>query len=148
MLKIKTDLGEIRFSENVIKKIVTDAVHECDGKVYIYHHKGKYQNAVSGIGSRMTLYNGDKGDPGSIDVYDDEIGLNITVYVVVKFGASIRNCCISILKYIDENVEKVMGAKASEIKVIVTGVESNELARRHLEYSMDSRMPGVINEPS
>ncbi len=148
MLKIKTDLGEIRFSTNVIKKIVTDAVHELDGKVYIYHHKGKYQNAVSGIGSRMSLYNGDWGDPGSIEVSDDEVGLDITVYVVVKFGTSIRSSCISILQYIDQNVEKVMGAKASTIRVIVTGVESNQIARRHLEYSMDSRMPGVINEPS
>lgn len=148
MLKIKNDLGEIRFSENVIKKIATDAVHACGGKVYIYHHKGKYQNAMSGIGSRMTLYNGDHGDPGSIEIEDGEEGLRITVYIVVKFGAHIRKTCIGILEGISGNVERVMGEKPLVTKVIVTGIESNEIARRNLEYSIDSRVPDKINEPS
>ena len=148
MLDIKTELGEIRFSTNVIKKIVTDAVHLCDGKVYIYHYKGKYQNAMSGRTSKMTLYNGDRGDPNSIEVVDSETGLRITAYLVVKFGTSIKKSCIDILYYISRNVETIMGEKPESIKLIVTGIESNEIAKRNLEYSMEAELPGVINEPS
>ncbi len=148
MLEMKTELGEIRFSANVIKKIVTDAVHLCNGKVYIYHYKGKYQNAMSGRASKMTLYNGDRGDPNSIEVVDSETGLKITAYLVVKFGTSIKKSCIDILYYISRNVETILGEKPESIRLIVTGIESNEIAKRHLEYSMETKLPEVINEPS
>lgn len=147
MLEIKTEIGEIRFSTNVIKKIVIDAVHQTEGKAYIYHYKGKYQNAMTGIASRMTLYNGDRGDAGSIDVADTETGLQITVYLVMQFGASIRTSCIHIIHYIFDNVEKIMEAPPEAVRVIVTGVESNEIAKRNLEYSMRADEPGVIHEP-
>ena len=148
MLEIKTEIGDIRFSKNVIKKIVTDAVHEFDGKVYIYHYRGKYKNAMNGIGSRMVLYNGDRGDPGSIDVDDTDTGLRITVYIVVKFGTSIRSTCIDIINYVFDNVKSIMGEEPEIVKVIVTGIESNEVAKRNIEYSREARMLGVINEPS
>ncbi|MDO4869782.1 MAG: Asp23/Gls24 family envelope stress response protein [Bacillota bacterium] len=148
MLEIKTETGDIRFSKNVIKRIATDAVHQMDGKAYIYHYRGRYKNAMNGIGSRMSLYNGDKGDPGSIEVDDTDTGLRITVYLVVKFGVSIRSSCIDILNYIFDNVKSVMGEEPEIVKVIVTGVESNEIARRDLEYSREARMLGAINEPS
>ena len=148
MLEMNTDLGEIRFSTNVIKKIVTDAVHLCEGKVYIYHYKGKYQNAMTGITTKMTLYNGDRGDPSAIEVVDSENGLSITTYLVVKFGTSIRTSCIDILYYISRSVETVFGEKPESIKLIVTGIESNEIAKRNLEYSMGARLPGVENEPA
>jgi len=148
MLEEKTEFGNIRFSTNVIKKIVTDAVHLTEGNVYIYHYRGKYQNAARDITAKRTLYNGDKGDPGSILVADTDTGLKIAVWIVVKFGTSIKTTCVDIIDYIFENVEKVMGEKPEIVKVIVTGVESNEIAKRNLEYSKEARLPGVLNEPS
>ena len=40
MLEIRNRLGDIRFSRNVILKIVEDAVASCDGRVSLLNYKG------------------------------------------------------------------------------------------------------------
>lgn len=120
MLEKKTELGDIRFSRNVILKIVDDAADQTDGKVTVQNFKGKYKSVM----------------PGSNVIFKEtDNGVTIDVFVVIRFGASISKCCRMMIDYINENIEKVMGEKPYSVKIIVTGVQSNEIAKRHIEFT-------------
>lgn len=119
MLEIRNKLGDIRFSRNVIFKIVDDAIASCGGRVSLYNYRGKYKNVM----------------PGKDEVKFTETpqGVDITVFVVINFGVSIHKSTEKIRRYIYENVEKVMGEKPHSVKIVVTGVQSKEIAKRHIE---------------
>lgn len=132
MLDIKTNLGEIHFSQHIINKIVTDAVETCGDKAAIMHYKGKYMNVVPGLASKINLY--DEGASG-IHFNDKEDGIEISVYIVVRFGISIKMITEKIIDQIYANVEKIMGQKPKKVTVIITGTISKNIAKRHIEVS-------------
>lgn len=119
MFDRETDIGKIHFSRSVIERIIKDAVGGCDGKVFLSNYKGKYRSIV----------------PGSdYTVEETADGLDITVYVVIAFGAGIGRYSKQMLEYIYDNVENVMGQRPHHVKIVVTGVQSKkEIARRHVE---------------
>lgn len=126
MLEKKTELGDIRFSRNVILKIVDDAADKSEGKVIIQNFKGKYISVMPG---------------NNVIFKETEEGVTIEVFVVIKFGASISGCCRDMIDYINNEVERVMGEKPAQVKIIVTGVQSNETARRYIEFT-DTEVKG------
>lgn len=132
MFDFETNLGEIHFSDSVIYKIVAEAVEHCGGKVEILNYKGKYMNVVPGIASKMNLYD---EEVGGIQVKEGEEGLIITVYVVIRFGTSIKETTGRIIDYIYEYMEKIMASRPEKVKVVVTGTLSKNIAKRHIEVS-------------
>ncbi|MFQ7473681.1 MAG: hypothetical protein ACLRLX_05695, partial [Anaerovoracaceae bacterium] len=51
------------------------------------------------------------------------------------FGASIKRNTGKIIDYIYEYMEKIIGIKPKNVKVIVTGTLSKNIAKRHIEVS-------------
>lgn len=111
---IETKLGNIHFSHNIINRIVENAIAECDGKVLLQNYRGGLN--ASGV-----------------EFIETENGFRIKVYIVIKFGTSIKQTTSKIIDSIYENAEKILGEKPEKIKVIVTGVASKNIARRHIE---------------
>ncbi len=116
-----TDLGQIHFPASVIERIVKDAVNTCDEKVFLNKYKGKYMSIAS---------------VGDHTAEEKDAGINITVYVIMSFGASIGKYSKRMLTYIYENVEKVMGRRPSSVTIVVTGLKSKDnIAKRHIEIT-------------
>ena len=132
MFKKETKLGDIILNEDVIYRIVAEAVDSCEGKAEILHYRGKYMNMVPGIASKMNLYDEENG---SIQFSEDDEGLKIRVFIIVHFGASIKNVTAKIIDYIYEYTEKMLGEKPAKVTVMVTGTISRNIAKRHIEVS-------------
>ena len=120
MLEKKTEYGYIRFSRSVIERIVNDAVDSCDGKAEVMNYKGKYKSVMPS---------------SNIVLKETEEGTYITVYIVINFGVSIGEITGRIISIISDNVEKVMGERPAGVSIIVTGVKSHDIARRHIVVS-------------
>lgn len=132
MFDHKSKLGEIHFSNNIIYRIVSEAIAEYGGKVEILNYKGKYMNMVPGIASKMNIIN---EEAGSIQVREDKDGPVITVYVVIHFGTSIKKATEKIIDNIYDLMERIMGVKPKTVRVIVTGTLSKNIVKRHIEVS-------------
>lgn len=132
MFDVETKLGNIHFSHGIINKIVTEAVANSEGKAQIHNYKGKYKNVVPELASKINLYD---EEAGSIEIMETETGIEIKVYVVLRFGASIKNTTAGIIKYIYAYTEKILGEKPERVTVVVTGILSKNIARRHIEVS-------------
>ena len=124
MLEITNDIGDIRFSRNVILRIVDDAVETCGGRVTVNNYKGKYKSVMPGH--------------DGVTYSETPEGVDITVYVVIDFGTSIRDNCGRISAYINKNVERVMGERPHNVRIVVTGVQSKEIARRNIVFNSNS----------
>lgn len=117
MIEISTETGEIVFSENAVKSVIKGAVDASDGKAYIYRYRSRYMPMLPAI----TIEEGDEG-------YD------IVVYIVVRFGTSISKVSNKILDNIYKNLESAFNIVPDSVKVIVTGVQSKDIARRNIEF--------------
>lgn len=132
MLDIETKLGDIHFSQNVINRIVMDALESCGGKAEIMHYKGKYMNVVPGLASKINLYD---EEAGGIQINKTEAGVEIKVHIVVRFGVSIKNTTKQIIDHIYESCERILSEKPEKVTVVVTGTLSKNIAKRHIEVS-------------
>lgn len=134
MFDVETKIGNIYFSKDILNRIIHEAVARCDGKVELNNYKGKYMNMVPGLASKMKM-NMYSEEAGGVEIKELEEGLEICVYIVVKFGTSIKRVTNIIIDFIYENVEKITGHKPNKVTVIVTGTSSKNIARRHIEVS-------------
>ena len=132
MLKQETRLGEVIFSQEIIKQIVLKAAERCEGKVGVFYFKGKYASVVPGLASKMNLYH---EESGAIQVTETEEGTELKVFIVVKFGTSISEVTEKMLDYIYEDMEKIFSEKPKKVTITVTGIVSKNIAKRHIEVS-------------
>lgn len=132
MFEFETKYGDITYSQNIINRIVVEAVNSSDGRAAILNYKGKYMNVVPGIASKINIYD---EEAGGIEVLKTDEGINIKVYIVVKFGTSIKKITSEIIEYIYEKTETILGERPNKVTVTVTGTVSKNIAKRHIEVS-------------
>lgn len=116
MFDIETKLGKIHFSQNIMNRIISNAVESCKGKVMLQNYRG-------GINA------------GSVEFIQHDDGYELKVYIVIRFGTSIKQMTSQIINNIYENTEKIIGQKPQKVTVMVTGVLSRNIARRNIEVS-------------
>lgn len=132
MFDIQTKLGDIHFSSNIINRIAEKAVEGCGNKVMLHNYKGALKDVMPVMASKMNLYD---ESAASVEVIRLEDGYAMKVYVVLKFGTSIKAATSEIIDSIYENTEIILGKKPERVTVVVTGVVSKNIAKRHIEVS-------------
>ena len=133
-LSKNTELGQITVSDQIFADMLIDAAKspECEGKVWPSTKRGKIipegRSYLSDVAS-------------VIDVEKDEDMLCLDIYVVIKFGASIKKVVESLCSHIADTIMERQGTGPVHINVHVTGVKSKQVARRDLlvikEYGTD-----------
>lgn len=132
MFDIETKLGDIHFSSNIVNKIVEKAVESCDGKAMLHNYKGALKDVMPVVASKINLYD---ESAASVEVIQLDEGFAMKVYVVLKFGTSIKAATSKIIDSIYENTEIILGKVPEKVTVVVTGVVSKNIAKRHIEVS-------------
>lgn len=127
MLTVETDLGKITVPKAVVGKIIAQTVEQFDGKVIISNNKGKVPGFVSKIGG--------VDDSSSMEISLTEQGLDIRVFIVLRFGTSITSVTNKLVNQIHENIEEMTGVKPNSVAVVITGVISKKIAPRHIEVT-------------
>ena len=119
MYSKRTEIGTIILSQNVIGKIVTDAVSGFAGRVLLCNAKGKVSMSDSKGVSFLEFET----------INDRPI---IKIYVLIRFGAGITTITDNLINTVSRHTEFILGT-APEISVIVKGVFSRNVARRNIE---------------
>lgn len=124
----KTYLGEIEISRSVLTRAVLDAVNAMDGQVLVTNKKGKLQSTGGRFG-------GDAADSIDIEVEGDNV--LIRVYLIVRFGISMKQTTDALSEKIRKGIMKVTGIAPSTVILHVTGTLSKRVAPRDIEYRTD-----------
>lgn len=123
--RFQSEIGVIMVKDSVIKRIVIECIALFDGKVKLANHKGTVAGLVAGI---VGL-----DDTSHITVARSTHGLDIKLYVVIKFGTSITKVTERLIECIREKVRDCAGIEASSVSIVVSGMQAKKLARRNIE---------------
>ena len=125
LYKEKNELGVVGFSKAVVARIAAEAANSYPGKVFLSNSKGKIPARTK---PAVT------GQINCIGVELSEAGLEIKVYIIVRFGTSIAMVCHGIIDAIQKQVPEMTGLVPESIVVYVTGVSvGKRIVKRNLE---------------
>lgn len=127
MITVETEFGTITITKSVIGKIITDVIDEFEGKVIISNHKGKVPGLVSKIGGMDEISN--------MEINLTEQGLDIRIFVVLRFGTSITRVTNQLVDEIHRRVREMTAMEPNSVAVVVTGMISKHIAPRYIEVT-------------
>lgn len=121
----ETEDGNITIEKAVIGEIITRVISQFGNKVVIGNYKSKALNFASKMSMNHELNN--------MDISIGDRGLDIKVYIMVKFGTSIGMITNTIIEEIHEKIIKFVGVEPNSVAVVVTGTVSKNIAKRNIE---------------
>ncbi|QAT42805.1 Asp23/Gls24 family envelope stress response protein [Aminipila luticellarii] len=125
LYKEETENGSITIGKAVIAKIVAETVSQFHGKVLISNYKNKAVTFAAKIGVTEDINN--------MDITMGEKGLDIKLYIVVKFGTSIGLVTNRLINDIHDKVYEYTSIEPNSVAVVVTGMISKNIAKRNIE---------------
>lgn len=117
--------GSIILEKAVFAKIVTETVAQFNGKVLISNYKNKATTFAAKIGVTDDISN--------MDIGMGEKGLDVKLYIVVKFGTSIGMVTNTLIKDIHDKIYEFTSVEPNSVAIVVTGMISKNIARRNIE---------------
>lgn len=124
MYKIKTDKGNIIIGKLVIARIVKDAMQKHNPYVYLVNKKCS-SSVEFGMEYKENVVN-------FIDVAVKNENLDVNLYVVLKFGKSIKEVTKELFFDIREALKKSIETEPREITIQIVGVKSKEISKREI----------------
>ena len=121
----ETEAGTIKIQRAVIGRIVVEAVNKFNGRVLITNYKGK-----------LVRLKEKHGIPDATDHFDismGEKGLDVRIYIAIRFGTSIGSVTEQLINDIKADIERMTGMAANSIAINVTGMISKQIAQRNIE---------------
>jgi len=122
---IKTERGNILITKKVIARIVVDAVDKFEGKVFITNQNGKLFGAFSRLGGLDETVN--------MEIYFSDKGVDIRLFIVVRFGTSIGMVTTQLMDDIQDKVGRAMGIETNSLSVVLAGTVSRTIAMKYME---------------
>lgn len=122
---IKTERGNILITKKVIARIVVDAVDKFEGKVFITNQNGKLFGAFSRLGGLDETIN--------MEINFSEKGVDIRLFIVVRFGTSIGMVTTQLMDDIQAGVNRAMGIETNSLTVVLVGTISRTIAMKYME---------------
>ena len=122
---IKTERGNILITKKVIARIVVDAVDKFEGKVFITNQNGKLFGAFSRLGGLDETIN--------MEINFSDKGVDIRLFIVVRFGTSIGMVTTQLMDDIQMGVSQVMGIETNSLSVVLAGTISRTIAMKYEE---------------
>lgn len=123
--KVETDEGYITIEKAVVGKIIIEEVKKFRDKVLISNHKGKVAGFVSKIGGL--------DDVSHLEMVMGSKGLDVRVYLVIRFGTSIGKVTNELIEGIQKEIEAMTGIEPNSVAIVVTGTISKHIAKRNIE---------------
>lgn len=123
--KETTNFGEIVISDDAISEIVLSEIRKYKNNIYITNSKGKRTSKVykSVGGSSAT----------NIDIISENNVIEIKVYLIFKFGMSIKKTTEGLMENIRKQIKLATGKNPKSITIVITGMASKKIARRNIE---------------
>lgn len=123
--KIESQFGHISVEKAVIGKLVTEAVASFGGKILLANKKKKMPGFVAKIGGM--------DDASNMEFVWGEKGLDIRVFIMIRFGTSISRTTDQLIQFIKSGLEEHLDIQANSVAVVVTGMFSKQIAARNIE---------------
>jgi len=130
LYRFNTEYGEISITKAVITKIIIEAVDRFGGKVLISNPRGK---VVTGLFSKIGYFD----ESSNIEINMGSRGLDVKIFIVLRFGTSIALVTNQLIEEIQNNIKAFTSIEPNSVAVVVAGTLSQQLTRRYIEVKRD-----------
>lgn len=127
MIIIENEMGKIELPKSVIGSIVIDVVESFDGKVILSDSKGRVHKLAYKLGAMEEANN--------IEIEGGENGMDMRVYVILRFGVSIKETTNQLINEIKSAVKEESGITIDNISIVIKGMMSKKIAPRNIEVT-------------
>lgn len=124
-----TPLGDITINDSVIARAIIRAVQTAGKRLYLSTDQGRL------LGSHSRVSSGDMIDNYIIEEKDDRY--YITFYVVLSFGASIKNVTQTVLSALETEMSAMFPEYGGQITMKIVGIKSKNIAPRDIEVKRE-----------
>ena len=125
-LERSTQYGKIKLNDTIFAKAVLSAVAKTGGKVLCASERGKI---LGGIDQKVST-----GELSSnIFIRETAEGYYLKFFVIMSFGASIKENCTVVLDSLEKQMKTMLPDKQGQIVLKIVGVKSKKIAERNIE---------------
>jgi len=115
--EVRTDLGKITFSEDVISTVAGYAALDCYGLVGMASRK-QVKDSLTELLGRENLRRG-------VQVRMDNEQVIVDMYIIVSYGTRISEVAHNVMDKVKYTLENYLGLAVDQVNVIVQGVRVN-----------------------
>jgi uncharacterized alkaline shock family protein YloU len=130
LYRFNTEYGEVSITKAVITKIIIEAVDRFEGKVFISNPRGR---VVTGLFSKIGYFD----ESSNIEINMGSRGLDVRIFIVVRFGTSIAKVTNQLIDEIQNTIKSFTTVEPNSVAVVVAGTLSQQLTRRYIEVKRD-----------
>ena len=125
-LERSTQYGKIKLNDTIFAKAVLSAVAKTGGKVLCASERGKI---LGGIDQKVST-----GElTSNIFIRETAEGYCLKFFVIMSFGASIKENCTAVLDSLEQQMKIMLPDKQGQIILKIVGVKSKKIAERNIE---------------
>ncbi|MDR0852576.1 MAG: Asp23/Gls24 family envelope stress response protein [Clostridiales Family XIII bacterium] len=119
----KAELGSVKFDTRVLGNITKHAIEGLNGKMIVSGPKGRLSRGAEKPNSDDLTF---------LKASLTEHAVDMTVYVVVRFGAGIKNTAAALAEAIRSDVPMITGLSVNRLSIIITGIRSKNFSKRNI----------------
>lgn len=129
LIQVNNPIGTLTVRRQIIDQIIEHAFEPLEGKLWLANYRGTVSDVLVKIGGFDSIAE------KKVEMHEDK--LFIRLYVVIRLGESITECCGRVMQCIAKDVTELLEIPLDNIEVIVTGTVSknNNIARRDLSMN-------------
>ena len=98
---------------------------EFKGRVWISNKKSQVSSFMTKFGARNVT--------DDIEMYLERGQVYLKMYIIIKFGVSIKATTDELIARLKETIEEKSLMPVKEITLVINGVMSKQVAKRHIE---------------
>jgi uncharacterized alkaline shock family protein YloU len=122
----RTSLGRVRYDKLIIGNIAKHVLRDYGRSVIPAGPKGRLARGPS---------KPDSDDLSFIEARVKNGKIDLTLYIVIRFGASIKTTIETIGQSLRKEINAMTGMPVDKLSIIVVGVLSKNIAKRHIEVT-------------
>ncbi|MCQ2551075.1 MAG: Asp23/Gls24 family envelope stress response protein [Clostridia bacterium] len=126
---LENESGKIKISENVMGQLAKRAIDTTDGDAWLSNEKGRLIDESITVFVSTTVYS----QAVQFEVIDGM--LFFTINIICTFGKSLNEVTSAIIKQLERDIPKVFDERLAQIKVIIRGIKSKEIAKREIVFT-------------
>ncbi len=129
----KNEFGVITVDDAFLNQLIKESLKAYEGKAWLANYKGKSSNFAIKLGNIDSL--------AEKKVKTTEQGLYIKLYLMVKFGVSIKEVCGHIFDTLSAAIEEDLELTVDDFVVEITGVwAKNGIGKRSMIVSYKNKV--------
>ena len=129
--------GRIRIGRGVIESVCARVIDEFQGRVLASNSKGRLKQSTKSSAEDETGF-------ARARIRDNK--LDIKLFLIVKFGTSMREAAKTLSKRIREEFSLQTGIEAGMITMVFVGTLSEKLSKRNVVFVDDGELRNITQD--